>query len=89
MTLKKNTTADTLQKLSSNFVILSPNKRKLKLEKLVQSFVAFITVSAALYKQSAQNITLVLFIHNVNRICCQLQKYPHHRYALLQNNTER
>jgi len=71
MTLKKNTTADSLHKLSSNCVILSTNKRKPKLEKLVQSFVAFITNAAALYKQSAQNITLDPFIYNVNRICCQ------------------
>ena len=55
MTLKKNTTADSLHKLSGNFVILSTNKRKPKLEKLFQSFVAFITTSAALYKQSAQS----------------------------------
>jgi hypothetical protein len=85
MTLKENTAADSLHKLSGNFVILSTNKRKLKLENLVQSFVAFITTSAALYKQSAQNITLVSFIYKVNRIQCQLQKYPHHRYTLLLN----
>jgi hypothetical protein len=87
-TLKKNITADSFHKLSGNFVILSTNKRKPELKKIVQSFVAFLTTSVALYKQSAQHITLVPFVYNVNRICYQLQKYQHHGYTPLLNNIE-